>query len=384
MRQPPGFTDPNQPNAVCKLHKSLYGLKQAPRQWFQKLTSFLQQLGFGFSRSDPSLLIFNQNGISIYLLIYVDDFLVTGNNDAAIRHLLTQLKQQFALKQLGDISLFLGIQVTRTKHGFFLSQAHYATKILNDAGYKDCKAAPTPITPVNHQQKPNLQPHSDPSLYRRLAGSLQYLSITRPDIAYATNRVCQHMQTPTEQDFHDLKRLLRYIKGTLTYGLPITHGSLDLRTYSDADWASDTTDRKSVSGFCTFLGPNLISWTVKKQATVAKSSTEAKYRSLSAAASDVIWLRRLAAELQLIQQSPTTIHCDNTSAMAIAKNPVFHARTKHIEIDYHFIRQQINSGNIKLEHISSADQIADILTKPFSVSRFMELRSKLTTRSPTA
>ncbi|PKU73341.1 Retrovirus-related Pol polyprotein from transposon TNT 1-94 [Dendrobium catenatum] len=384
MRQPPGFVDSSQPHAVCKLQKSLYGLKQAPRQWFQKLTSFLQQYGFGFSRSDPSLLLFHKNNIYIYVLIYVDDLLVTGNNEAAIRNLLHDMKTQFALKILGNISLFLGIQVTRSKSGYFLSQQHYATKILNDAGYKDCKAAPTPVVPIKKQPEHISQPFSDPTLYRRLAGSLQYLSITRPDIAFATNQVCQHMQAPTEQDFKALKRILRYLKGTLSFGLPITHGSLDLRSYLDADWASDPTDRKSVSGFCTFLGPNLISWTVKKQVTVAKSSTEAEYRSLSAAASEVIWLRRLASELSIPQITPTTIHCDNTSAMAIAKNPVFHARTKHIEIDYHFIRQQLESGQITLEHISSQDQIADILTKPFSIARFLDLRSKLTIRPPNA
>ncbi|PKU61819.1 Retrovirus-related Pol polyprotein from transposon TNT 1-94 [Dendrobium catenatum] len=192
------------------------------------------------------------------------------------------------------------------------------------------------------------------------------------------------MQQPTDRDYTALKRLLRYISGTRSYGLPITRGSLTLPSYSDADWASDSTDRKSISGFCTFMGPNLISWTVKKQATVAKSSTEAEYRSLSAATSDVLWLRRLAAELHLPQPAPTVIHCDNTSAIATAKNPVFHSRTKHIEIDYHFIRQQISSGDIQLVHIPSKDQIADILTKPFSVSRFNELRNKLSIRPPNA
>ncbi|PKU68977.1 Retrovirus-related Pol polyprotein from transposon TNT 1-94 [Dendrobium catenatum] len=380
MRQPPGFTDPTQPKAVCKLQKSLYGLKQAPRLWFQTLTNFLQQQGFRFSRSDPSLLLLSQNNIQICILIYVDDFLVTGNNEPAIRQLLEQLQRTFALKQLGHISLFLGIQVTRSKLGYFLSQEHYATKILNDARYKNCKSAPTPVTPAAKQKASNLSPYSDPTLFRRLVGSLQYLTITRPDIAFAANQVCQHMQSPTEDDFKALKRLLRYVKGTLSYGLPITDGPLEFRTYSDADWASDTTDRKSISGYCTFLGPNLVSWTVKKQVTVAKSSTEAEYRSLSAAASEVIWLRRLATELNLLQPAPTIIYCDNTSAMAIAKNPVFHARTKHIEIDYHFIHQQISSGHIALEHISSTDQIADIFTKPFSISRFTELRHKLNIR----
>ncbi|XP_020699665.1 uncharacterized protein LOC110111935, partial [Dendrobium catenatum] len=187
---------------------------------------------------------------------------------------------------------------------------------------------PTPVTPSKKQKEPNSQPFPDPSLCRRLAGSLQYLPITRLDIAFATNWICQHMQSPTEQDFKALKRLLHYIKGTLSFGLPIVAGSLELRTYSDANWASDTSDQKSVSGFCTFLGPNLISWTVKNKATVAKFSTEAEYRYLSAAASDVIWLCRLATELNLSQPSPTIIHCDSTSAMAIAKKPGVSCKNK--------------------------------------------------------
>ncbi|PKU80545.1 putative mitochondrial protein [Dendrobium catenatum] len=222
---------------------------------------------------------------------------------------------------------------------------------------------------------------ADPSLYRRLAGSLQYLTITWPDIAYATNRICQHMQTPSCQDYQDLKRLLRYIKGTAHLGLPITRGNLILQTYADADWAADPVDRKSVSGFCTFLGPNLISWSVKKQVTVAKSSMEAEYRALSAATSEVIWTRRLEEELQLVQSSPTRIHCDNISAIAIAKNPIFHARTKHIEIDFQFIRQHLTAGHITIQHIPSQDQVADILTKSFSSTRFRDLRSKLTISS---
>ncbi|PKU65059.1 uncharacterized protein LOC110111181 [Dendrobium catenatum] len=380
MRQPPGFEDPQHPTAVCKLHKSLYGLKQAPRQWFQKFTNFLQSRGFRFSRSDPSLLIYNKSNVHIFLLIYVDDILVTGNDPAQIQLLLQDLHSHFALKQLGQISLFLGIQVTRTANGFFLNQGHYAQKLIQDAGLTDCKAAPTPITPASKHSPADSPPFRDAYLYRRLAGSLQYLSITRPDIAFATNQACQHMQHPTDHDFQNIKRILRYVKGTYAYGLPITPGDITLRTFTDADWASDHSDRKSVSGFCTFMGPNLLSWSVKKQATVAKSSTEAEYRALSAATSDVLWLRRLAEELLLRQTESTIIHCDNLSAIAIARNPVFHARTKHIEIDFQFIRQHLLTGNIRIQHIESQEQIADILTKSFSSSRFDYLVSKLTIR----
>ncbi|PKU67074.1 Retrovirus-related Pol polyprotein from transposon TNT 1-94 [Dendrobium catenatum] len=178
-----------------------------------------------------------------------------------------------------------------------------------------------------------------------------------------------------------LKRLLRYINGTLQFGLPLSSADLQLRSYSDADWAGDSSDRKSTTGFCTFLGMTPISWSVKKQITVAKSSTEAEYRSLSSATSDIIWLRRLLTDFQLAPSMPTPLYCDNTSAMAIAHNLVFHARTKHIEIDYQFIRQHINNAEISLHHIHSEDQPADLLTKPLYGSRFQELRSKLGIRS---
>ncbi|PKU79146.1 putative mitochondrial protein [Dendrobium catenatum] len=316
------------------------------------------------------------------ILLYVDDILITGNQPEHINKLLSDLHTQFALKQLGEINLFLGIQINRTNSGFFLTQAHYASKLLQETGFMDCKPCPTPATPAGRHPQQLDEPFHDPTHYRRIAGSLQYLTITSPDIAYATNQVCQHMQNSTNADFSQLKRILRYIKGTQSHGLPIVAGDTTLQTYADADWAADISDRKSISGHCTFMGSNLISWSVKKQVTVAKSSTEAEYRALSAATSEIIWLRRLASELQLFQSSPTVLHCDNISAIAIAKNLVFHARTKHIEIDYQFIRQHIANRSIQIQHISSQAQIADILTKPFVQTRFELLRSKLTVHSP--
>ncbi|PKU63581.1 Retrovirus-related Pol polyprotein from transposon TNT 1-94 [Dendrobium catenatum] len=383
MKQPKGFEDHQNPQHVCKLHKSIYGLKQSPRNWFTKITKFLFSLGFVFSKADPSLLLFTKNNTRIFILIYVDDILITGNNAAVIRSTLDQLQSTFQLKQLGAVSLFLGIQVIKTTQGYFLDQSHYATELLSHAGFLNCKPSTTPA-PTKRSGDLDERPYHDPQLFRQLAGSLQYLSITRPDIAFATNVVCQQMHHPRNCDFHALKRLLRYIKGTIEFGLPIAKGDLRLNTYVDADWAADPTDRKSISGFCTFLGHNLISWSVKKQTTVARSSTEAEYRSLSAATSDVLWLRRLAAEFGISSTGPTVIHCDNTSAIALAHNPIFHARTKHIEIDYHFISEHIKQGAIQIEHISTNDQIADILTKPLSTTQFTTLRSKLTIHSRNA
>ncbi|KAI0524909.1 hypothetical protein KFK09_004299 [Dendrobium nobile] len=225
----------------------------------KKLTRFLENQGFRFSISGLSLLIFHHNNIQIFLLIYVDDLLFTGNDEPTIRSLLTALQSHFALKQLGQISLFLGIHVLKQSTGLFLTQQHYAKKLLLDSGFTDCKPASTPITPKSKQKSLANQPFHDPTLYRRLAGSLQYLSITRPDIAFATNQIYQHMHQSTVDDFQALKRLLRYVKGTDSYGLPIQTGALTLRTYKDADWASDAIDRKSILRLCTCLGSTLVS-----------------------------------------------------------------------------------------------------------------------------
>ncbi|PKU61534.1 putative mitochondrial protein [Dendrobium catenatum] len=219
---------------------------------------------------------------------------------------------------------------------------------------------------------------TDPSVYRKITGSLQYLCLTRPDIAYSVNLISQHMHQPLPEHAYLLKRLLRYIKGTLDYGIPISKYNLSLSSFSDADWAGDPISRKSTFGYCSFLGDSLVSWTVKKQTTVARSSTESEYRSLAALTADIIWLRRLLSDFGIHQTTPTDIFCDNTSAIALANNPVFHARTKHIEIDHRFVRDHIQQQNIRILPISIIDQTADIFTKSLSTPRFQLLRTKLT------
>ncbi|PKU80266.1 putative mitochondrial protein [Dendrobium catenatum] len=245
MKQPRGFKDEQHPQYICKLHKSIYGLKQSPQLWFHKLTQSLQLIGFTFSKADPSLLLYVKADTRVFILIYVDDILVTGNDTTQIHLTLNHLQSAFRIKQLGDVSLFLGIQVIRTTYGYFLNQTHYAHELLSQAGFSSCKPSSTPaLTKPSKTQDESL--FSDPQLFRKLAGSLQYLSITRPDIAFTINSICQCMHQPRNCDFAALKRLLRYIKGTADFGLPITRGSLCLRSYSDADWATDPVERKSM------------------------------------------------------------------------------------------------------------------------------------------
>ncbi|PKU80918.1 Retrovirus-related Pol polyprotein from transposon TNT 1-94 [Dendrobium catenatum] len=377
MSQPPGFEDATHPNHVCLLHKAIYGLKQAPRQWYNTLTSFLVSLGFSHSTSDPSLLILTKGNIKLFLLIYVDDILLTGNDPTALNNTINQLQQQFRMKILGPVSSFLGISITRTQDSYFLGQKLYAQSILQTAKLEACKPLSNPTCTKLPQVFSSDPVLDDPVMYRRITGSLQYLTLTRPDISFSVNLLSQHMHQPQPNHVFLLKRLLRYIQGTLHYGIPIHKSNFRLSAYSDADWAGDPISRKSTSGYCSYLGTTLISWTVKKQTTVARSSTESEYRSLAALAADVIWIRRILTDFGIPQDVPTDIFCDNTSAIALANNHVFHARTKHIEIDHRFLRDHIQQGTIRILPISTKDQIADILTKSLSTPRFHELRSKL-------
>ena len=214
-------------------------------------------------------------------------------------------------------------------------------------------------------------------LYRCLVGALQYLTITRPDLSLAVNYACQKMQAPTVGHFAALKRILRYLKGTLSHGLTFSPSSLQLQAYSDSDWARDSRDRKSTSGYCVFLGSNLISWCAKKQPTVARSSFEAEYRALAQASAELSWLTMLLVDLHIPPSCPPILWCDNISAISLASNPVFHARTKHIEVDYHFVREKVCAKSLVVRYVPTQLQLADIFTKPLATARFQELLSKL-------
>ncbi|XP_028118901.1 uncharacterized protein LOC114316440 [Camellia sinensis] len=241
----------------------------------------------------------------------------------------------------------------------------------------DCKpfSSPMALKPASSSPNDNL-PCSNPSLYRSIVGGLQYLTITRPDLAFAVNFACQFMHQPFVQYFVMVKRLLRYLKGTFGYGLQFSLGPLTLHAFSDSDWARNSLDRHSTTGFCVFLGPNLVSWSAKKQPTVARSSTEAEYRALAHTAAELSWLGMLLSNLHVPSISPT-LWCDNVSAISLSSNPVFHARTKHIEVDYHYVRERVAAKQLTICHISTSDHVVDIFTNPLSISCFAYLQSKL-------
>ncbi|GKA77787.1 retrovirus-related pol polyprotein from transposon TNT 1-94 [Tanacetum coccineum] len=356
MEQPPGFIDPQFPNHVCKLSKALYGLKQAPRAWFHRLSSFLLAHGFVCSRADTSLFVFTKDSCIMYLLVYVDDLILTGNNESLLTSFTTRLNQEFAIKDLGDLSYFLGLEVSYTNDGLFLSQAKYATDVLTRAALLDSKPVSTPLA-ANEVFVTGGSLFANPTLYRSLVGALQYLTITRPDLSYAVNQASQFLHAPTDAHFQSVKRILRYVKGTITYGLIFRRPhSNSILGYSDADWARCIETRRSTYGYSIFLGGNLVSWSAKKQPTVSRSSCESEYRAMANTAAEIIWITHLLRELHALPPDRPTLLCDNKSALFMSQNPVSHKRAKHIDLDYHFVRELVASGDMGLSSSSYSEE----------------------------
>ncbi|KAM6560886.1 hypothetical protein CsatA_030125 [Cannabis sativa] len=366
------------PNAVCKLQKSLYGLKQASRQWFAKFSSALADEGFHHSATDHSLFIKHFNGNFIFLLVYVDDVILASNNLVELEAFKARLHIRFQLKDLGNLRYFLGLEVARSDKGIFVSQRPYALQLLEDLGYLGSKPVSTPMEANLRLGLDEKEKLADPTLYRRIVGKLQYLTITRPDISYSVNKLSQFLCTPRVTHLHAAQRVLQYVKGTPGQGIFFAADSeVKLHAYTDSDWAACPDTRRSTTGFCIFVGTSIISWKSKKQHTVSRSSAEAEYRAMANTTCEVVWLLSILKELQIEHQGPALLYCDNKSAQHIAANPVFHERTKHIEIDCHLVREKVQQGVIKTVHVSTKDQVADILTKPLFPNQFNNFKDKM-------
>ncbi|RVX04505.1 Retrovirus-related Pol polyprotein from transposon RE1 [Vitis vinifera] len=310
--------------------------------------------------------------------VYVDDIIITGNNVEAAQTFIQQLSQRFSLKDLGPLTYFLGVEVTSHTNGLFLSQRKYIADLLNRTHMTEAKPAPTPLATSPILTLQSGTPLSDPTEYRTVVGSLQYLSLTRPDIAYTVNKLSQFMHQPTSDHWNAVKRLLRYLCGTLDHGITLRRTSpLALHAFSDSDWAGNKDDFTSTSAYIIYLGHNPISWSSKKQRTVARSSTEAEYRSVASTAAEIRWICSLLTELGVTLPQQPVIYCDNVGATNLCSNPVFHSRMKHVALDYHFIREQVQNGLLRVSHISASDQLADALTKPLARPQFDSLKAKI-------
>jgi histone deacetylase 1/2 len=383
MHQPEGYIDQTKPHHICRLNKAIYGLKQAPRAWFDRLRHTLLSWGFQNTKSDPSLFVLKEADHTTFLLIYVDDIIITGSDNKFLEAFISQLNLVFSLKDLGNLHYFLGIEVHRDSSGMYLKQTKYIRDLLKKFNMENASSCPTPMV-TGRQFTIEGEPMSNPTLYRQAIGALQYLTNTRPDIAFAVNKLSQYMGSPTTDHWQGIKRILRYLHGTTNLGLHIKPSTdLDIAGFSDADWATSIDDRKSMAGQCVFLGETLISWASRKQKVVSRSSTESEYRALADLAAEVAWLKSLLGELKVPIPRKPILWCDNLSAKALASNPVMHARSKHIEIDVHYIRDQVLQNEITVAYVPTADQIADCLTKALTHTRFNIMRDKLgVTMSP--
>jgi histone deacetylase 1/2 len=380
MKQPPGYEDKSKNGYICKLDKALYGLKQAPRAWYSRLSSKLCQLGFKASKADTSLFFYQKGPITMYILIYVDDIIVVSSTQEATTCLLKDLRTEFALKDLGDLHFFLGIEVKKINNGILLTQGKYVKDVLQRAHMMECKPVSSPLSTsekLSAHEGDSLGP-KDATAYRSIVGGLQYLTLTRPDISFAVNKVCQYLHAPTTVHWAAVKRILRYLKHTMEIGLKICKSpSLLVSAFSDADWAGDQDDRRSTGGFAVFLGSNLISWSARKQSTVSRSSTEAEYKAVANATAEVMWIQTLLYELGIQAPKKAKLWCDNIGAKYLSANPVFHARTKHIEVDYHFVRERVARRLLDIEYISTKDQVADGFTKPLAVRSLEMFKNNL-------
>ncbi|KAM1023651.1 hypothetical protein ACFX2A_045494 [Malus domestica] len=373
MKQPQRFVDASHPIHVCKLIKSLYGLKQAPRAWNSKFTSYLAAMNFQVSASDTSLFIKKDDSDIVILLLYVDDIILTGSNSVKIQKMIDELSEVFELKDMGQLTYFLGLQISYKDNGdIFLNQSKYIRDVIHKAGMDSCKPAATPCKPHDQLVISGGSLLTDPSLYRSIVGSLQYLTFTRPDIAYVVNTVCQFMKSPMEMHYAAVKRILRYLQGTQHHGILYSAAKeTTLTAFSDADWAADINTRRSITGYVVYLGNNPVSWQSKKQCSVSRSSTEAKYKALAHTAADVAWVRGILKDLEVFLSSPPTIHCDNMSAIALTANPVFHYRIKHLDTDFHFVRERVQQGDLEMVYIPTENQTADVLTKGLHSPAFL-------------
>ncbi|GJX74056.1 putative ribonuclease H-like domain-containing protein [Tanacetum coccineum] len=337
VMQPPGFEDPEFPDKVYRVEKAMH------------------------------------KGEFLLVQVYVDDIIFGSSNPKLCREFEALMHDKFKMSAMGELTFFLGLQVLQKNDGIFISQDKYVGDILKKFGYTDVRTAKTPMDKENPWGKDGPGKDVDLHLYRSMIGSLMYLTASRPDIMFAVCVCARHQVTPKECHLHAVKRIFRYLKGQPLLGLWYPKESpFDLVAYSDSDYDGDNQDRKSTTRGCQFLGRRLISWQCKKQTIVATSTTEAEYVAAASGCGQVLWIQNQLLDYGYNFMN-TKIYIDNNSAICIVKNPVYHSRTKHIDIRHHFIRDCYEKKLINVDHIHTDNNVADLLTKPFDVGRFQYL-----------
>ncbi|KAF5822614.1 putative RNA-directed DNA polymerase [Helianthus annuus] len=373
VEQPPGFVHPDHPDYAYKLDKALYGLHQAPRAWYATLTEHLLAHGYTRGTIDQTLFIKRVGNDQILVQIYVDDIIFGSTSEDLCKEFEKVMKKKFEMSALGEMTLFLGLQVKQSSQGILIHQGKYVDDVLAKFKFTDAKPAETPMAERPLLTEDEEGESVNQRQYRSMIGSLMYLTASRPDIMFAVCNCARYQANPKTSHLIAVKRIFRYLKGRPRFGLWYPRDSnFDLFAFSDSNFGGTDSDRKSTSAGCQFLGDRLISWQCKKQQTVAISTAEAEYVAASASCSQVVWMQHQLQDYGLTYLN-TTIYCDNDAAIQIVRNPVFHSKTKHIDIKVHFIRDCFDRGLITLEQIDTDANAADLFTKPVSSSKFRVL-----------
>jgi hypothetical protein len=392
MSPPDGLKIDGKKGWSLKLHKPLYGLKQAGRQWKKKLDETMAHLGFAKSDADECLYIQRDKGkVVLLVLVYVDDAATASRELKRIEGFKKQLQEFFPIKDLGELRHILGIQVTRDRKArtITINQTAYIRNVLARFGMSGCTPVSTPFavgTCLTHSQSPTTPEEraayaesSNGIEYLEGIGSALYITQTRPDIQHPIGVLAQFGANPGKAHIEAFKRLLRYLKGTAEFGLTLggKDNGADLIGWTDSDWAQDPESRRSISGYVFDVAGGSVSWASKRQPTVALSTTEAEYMAAANATKEAIWLRVLLEDMGFPQIQATTLHADNMSCIALSRGTVTHSRAKHIDIRHHFIRERIANSEINLQHVSTRDMLADILTKQLPREAFEKFRNAL-------
>ncbi|GKD80771.1 putative ribonuclease H-like domain-containing protein, partial [Tanacetum coccineum] len=361
--QPLGFEDPEFPDKVYKVEKELYGLHQAPIAWYETLSTYLLDNGFQRCKINKTLFIKRVKCDILLVQVYVDDIIFRSTKKSLCTEFEKLMHKKFQMSSMGELTFFLGLQVTQKDDGIFISQDKYVDEILKKFGFSTVKTASTPMETSKSLMKDENAEDVDVHLYRSMIGSLMYLTSSRPDIMFVVCACARFQVTPKVSHLHAVKRIFRYLKGQPKLGLWYPKDSpFDLEAYTDSDYAGASLDRKSTTGGCQFLGRRLISWQCKKQTVVANSTTEAEYVAASSCCGQVLWIQNQLLDYGYNFMN-TKIFIDNESTICIVKNLVFHSKTKHIEIIHHFIRDSYEKRLIQVIKIHTDHNVTDLLTK---------------------
>ncbi|CAM8998041.1 unnamed protein product [Rhodiola kirilowii] len=366
MKQPEGFIMPGNENKVCKFIKSLYGMKLAPKQWHQKFDEVILSSGFKLNQADKCIYNkFVNSGNGVIICLYVDDMLIFGTDQKQVDIAKDFLSSSFSIKDIGEAGVILGIRIKCENKGLALSQSHYVEKVLKKFNCLNCVPVSTPMDP-SVKLMPNTGEAVSQLVYSQVIGCLMYaMTSTRPDIAYAVGKLSRYTSNPSTHHWEAIRRVLKYLNGTMNYGLVYAGFPSVLEGYTDASWITNLEDHSSTSGWVFLLGGSAISWASKKQTCITSSTMEYEFIALVATGKEAEWLRNLVHEIPLWPKpvTPISIHCDSKATLAKAYSQMYNVKSRHMCVRHSAVCELITHGVISIDYVRTQQNLVDHLTK---------------------